>query len=120
MDQFIQRRIGCIQTVVSRHIFENIPLDDKDLCELYIENQFFEECYEIWNEIADEIGEAAEVRRLMRQAADTFYLAVISLFRAAPDWYEILPVFIAELLDNEFQRDDWYYAFERLNDPSAA
>jgi hypothetical protein len=117
MDQLIQRKIGIIQQAVATRIFESIPLDDCDLCELYLENQFFEECYEIWDEVAEEMElVAADV--LMRQGADTFYIGVISLFSAVPNWYEALPVFIAELLENIFEKEEWYIVFDQLNDPS--
>ena len=119
MDQLIQRRIGQIHKAVGDSIFEILTFeeDNEELCELYIENDFSEECYEIWDQVATSCAVPSKIRQLMHQEAISFCIAVLSLFRSAPNWYKILPAFITELLKNIFEKDEFYEAFETLYDP---
>jgi hypothetical protein len=118
MDQTIQRSIGSLKNTIVDRVFKSFPLEDgsEEVCELYIENDFFEDCYDIWVAAAEDVA----VRRLLRNYADTFYLGVVSLMRSAPNWFEILPIYMAELLENIFEKEeeDLYKAFEDLGDPS--
>lgn len=121
--QLINIQISQFRDRLIDRFLDIIPLSepmDKDICELYLENEFFYDCELLWNEIAVSLFEGVtatatatatpQLQLEITTGSRTFYIAVSTFYRSQRHWFKGLRKFIIELLNNEFEQDCWFDA----------